>query len=337
METIASIAFFELEPWEEEYIKKWLKGHKIKFFRGSISESMAKKAKDADILAVFIYSKVNSKVLNAMKNVKWVTTMSTGFDHIDLKECKKRKISVSNVPTYGANTVAEHTFGMILTLSRKLHQSIERTKKGGFECRGLMGFDLRKKTIGVIGAGNIGMHVIRMAKGFDMNVIAFDIKKDMKAAKKLGFKYASLDTLIKKSDIISIHSPYNKKTHHLINKDAVKKMKKGVIIINTARGSIIDTGSLIYGLKNRIIAGAGLDVLEEECAIKEEKQLLSSQFLKKCNLKVILENHALQRMENVIITPHNAFNSKEALLRIVDTTISNIKSFLKKKPINTVK
>ena len=177
----------------------------------------------------------------------------------------------------------------------------------------------------------------RIAKGFDMEVIAFDKFKNPKLAKRLGLKYVSFDYLLKNSDIISLHVPYNKSTHHLINKKAVLKMKNGVLVVNTARGGIIDTSALLYGLNSGKIIGAGLDVLEGECFIREEKQILSRHFLKECDLKTVLQDHLLLRQPNVIITPHNAFNSWEALHRILDTAILNINSFLRKKPVNVVK
>ena len=349
------IAFFELEPWEKEYFLKNLKPQKSKISDGTqkskrflmncemqfidehLTENNANQIKDVDAIGIFIYSSVNKKLLNNLPNLKLITTLSTGFDHIDLKECKKRKITVCNVPHYGENTVAEHTFALILNLTRKIHKAYERTIRGDFSLEGLRGTDLQGKTIGVIGAGSIGQHVVRIAKGFEMKVIAYDKFKNSKLAKKLDFKYVSLDYLLKNSDIVTLHVPYNKFTHHLIDKKAISKMKKDAIIINTARGAIIDTTALLEGLQSGKIAGAGLDVLEEECFIKEEKQILSKQFLKECDLKTVLQNHILLKQDNVIITPHNAFNSWEALHRILDTTIININSFLKKKPVNVVK
>lgn len=241
------------------------------------------------------------------------------------------------MPHYGENTVAEHTFALILSLTRKICKAHERTVRGDFTLDGLRGTDLQGKTIGVVGTGSIGLHVIRIAKGFDMNVIAFDTFKNPKSAKKLGFKYVGFSDLLKKSDIITLHVPYSKPTHHLIDKKSISGMKKGVLLINTARGAIIETSSLVEGLQSGKIGGAGLDVLEEECFIKEEKQVLSRHFLKECNLKTALQNHILLQQDNVIITPHNAFNSSEALHRILDTTILNIDSFLKKKQVNAVK
>ena len=331
------IVFFELEHWEKEYLLKKLKNCKVQFIEDQLNEDNLNQIKDVNAIGIFIYSVVNKKILQNLPNLKLIVTLSTGFDHIDLKECKKRKITVCNVPHYGENTVAEHTFALILNLTRKIHKAYERTIRGDFSIEGLRGIDLQEKTLGIIGAGSIGQHVIRIAKGFEMKVIAYDKFRNLKLAKRLGFKYISFNDLLKNSDIITLHVPYNKSTHHLINKKAISKMKKGVIIINTARGGIIETSALLQGVQSGKIAGAGLDVLEEECFIREEKQILSKHFLKECDLKTVLQNHILLKQDNVIITPHNAFNSWEALHRILDTTISNINSFLKKKPVNVVK
>jgi D-lactate dehydrogenase len=331
------IAFFEIEPWEIDYLKSSLKDFDLIFFEDKLNSRYLKKILDINILSPFIYSKVNKNAIDPLKSLKYITTRSTGFDHIDLKYCGRKNILVSNVPTYGENTVAEHTFALILALSRKIYPSLEKTKKGDFSLGNLKGFDLKGKTLGVVGIGNIGRHVVRIAKGFEMNILAFDIKKYQKFAKEIGFKYVPLDYLFKNSDIITLNVPYNKATHHLVNLQTLKLFKKGCYLINTARGGICDTTALLRGLKQGIFAGLGLDVLEEECFIKEERELLTSAFKKTCDLRTVLENHILINQPNVIITPHNAFNSKEALTRILDTTVESIKSFARNKPINLVK
>ncbi len=334
---MAKIAFFEIEDWEKEHIKQRLKGHEITFFKESLAKGHIPGISRHSIIAVFIYSEISNEVLAKLPGLKLITTMSTGFDHIDLKECKKRGITVCNVPTYGENTVAEHTFGLILAITRKIGEAFYRTRDGNFTLEGLRGYDLKGKTIGVVGCGNIGKHVVRIAKGFEMNVLVFDVYKNPKLAKRMGFKYASFENLLKNSDIITLHSPYNKATHHMINSKTISLIKKGAVLVNTARGGLVDTGALLKALDKGIISAAGLDVLEGECFIKEEKQLLHSKFAKTCDLKTVLRNHVLLKKKNVYITPHNAFNSSEALYRILDTTIDNIQEFLLKKPINTVK
>ena len=330
------IAFFEIEDWEKPYLKQKLKGHNLYFSEEHLNEKNAVKVKDFDIVSVFIYSSINKNVLSKLKKLKLIATRSTGFDHIDLKECKKRGIIVCNVPHYGENTVAEHTFALILNLTRKIHKAWEKTKELDFSQQGLRGIDLSGRTLGVVGVGSIGRHVIRIACGFEMNVIAFDVFENKKLEKELGFKYVNFDYLLKNSDIITLHCPYSKKTHHLLNKKNIKKIKKGALLINTARGALIETDALLKALQKGGLGGAGLDVLEEECYVREDKEVMSRHFPKECDLRIILENHALAKMGNVIITPHNAFNSVEALQRILDMTIENIKFFLKKKIVNEV-
>ncbi len=330
------VAFFEIEEWEIDYIKERLPGYELKFYKDYITKKNAKEIEDYDALAVFIYSQINKEILDLLPRLRFVTTMSTGFDHIDINECKKRNIIASNVPSYGENTVAEHTFALILAISRKIIESIERTKRGDFSLEGLRGFDLKGRTIGVIGTGRIGKNVVRIAKGFQMNVLAYDKFPDQKFASDFGFSYVDLDMLLSHSDIITLHTPYTPETHHIINMENIGKIKKGAILINTARGGLIETHALIKALEDGIISAAGVDVLEEECFIKEEKQLLSKAFQRECDLRTALEEHMLMEQDNVLITPHNAFNSKEALQRILDTTIQNIRSFFEGKPENIV-
>ena len=197
-------------------------------------------------------------------------------------------------------------------------------------------FDLKGKTIGIVGGGRIGMNMVRIAHGFQMNVLVYDMRKDPQLAKDLGFDYADLHDLLARSDIISLHVPYNPQTHHLINTESLQHMKKGAYLINTARGGVVDTDALLQGLDEGVIAGAGLDVLEGECDIQEEKQLLTKHFQQTCNLKTVLQDHAIMKHPKVIVTPHNAFNSHEALVRIMDTTIANIKAFAEGRVENSV-
>lgn len=329
-------AFFEIQDWEEKYLRNKLKGHKLHFSKVPLNARNVNKVKDAEILISFIYSELNSQNLSKLPKLKLIATMSTGFDHIDLEFCRNKGIKVCNVPFYGENTVAEHAFALILALSRNLYNSIEKARKEDFSLKGLKGFDLKGKTLGVIGVGHIGEHVIKIAKGFEMKAIGYSRHKDKKLSKKLGFKWASsLENLLKNSDIITIHVPLNKGTEHLINMGNVKKIKKGAYLINTARGEIVDTDALKYALDNNILAGAGLDVLEGEEDIKEERELLSNR-IDKCDWETFLQNHLLLKNKNVIITPHCAFYTQEALERILDTTIGNIKGFLKGRIRNRV-
>lgn len=324
---MANIAIFEIFGWEKAHMKRALKGHKVTFFEGLITPENASKVKNCDILSVFIYSKVNKKVLEQLPKLKTIATRSTGFDHIDSAYCKRKKILIANVPTYGENTVAEHTFALILSLSRHVHKSYVRALRDDYSILGLTGFDLKEKTIGIVGGGHIGLHVARIARGFGMHVLVFDIHRQKFLSEIIGFHYATMDEIFKKSDILTLHVPYNKHTHHLINTKNIKQIKKGSILINTARGALVDTNALLYGLENHILGGAGLDVLEEEVAVLEEKQLLHDPD-KSEKWKTLVMNQQILKMDNVVFTPHNAFNSREALERILDVTLENIGSCL---------
>ncbi len=325
------IAFFEIEDWEQTYLQQKLKGHKLLFFKDALSEKTVNLAKDAGIVSVFIYCKITDNVLSEFTHLQALVTRSTGYDHIDVASCKKRKIAVLNVPTYGENTVAEHTFSLLLSLSRKIPQSYERTRMGNFSLEGLRGFDLQGKTLGIIGMGHIGQHVARIARGFAMHVLAYDKYPDRNLAKKMRFAYAPLSKVLQQSDIVTLHCPYTKDTHHLLNRKTIAQMKRGAILVNTARGALVETNALVNALSRGHLGGAALDVLEQESLIKEEAQLLSKNFPKE-HLQNLLENHILLTFNNVIVTPHNAFNSTEALQRILDTTLENINSVLFHKP-----
>lgn len=334
---MAKIAFFELEEWEKDYLKKRLSGRELVLETGKLDLKSAGKANDCEAVCSFIYSQINSELLAKLPKTRLYCTMSTGFDHVDLKECAKRKIVACNVPAYGDNTVAEHAFALILAVSRKLVPSVERTRKGNFSLEGLRGFDLKGKTLGVVGTGKIGRRVVRAAKAFEMRVVAYDSSPDLQFAKKEGFEYArSVEEVMAKSDILTLHVPLNKDTHHMVNEHNVDYLKKGAVLVNTSRGGVVQTKAILKALKKGILSAAALDVLEEECFIKEEKELLSESFNKKCDLQTVLEEHMLLSHENVLITPHNAFNSQEALERILDTTVENIEAFLKRKPANTI-
>ncbi len=337
---MAKVAFFELEKFglgsKREYISKFLKGHEVIFIDEPLTEKNAEKASDCEAVAFFIYSQINDAVLKKLSKARMITTMSTGFDHIDLDVCRKKNIFACNVPAYGDNTVAEHAMALLLAISRKIIPSVERTKKGNFDLEGLRGFDLKGKTLGIIGSGRIGRNVAHYAEAFGMRVIAFDKFPNEALAKECGFTYVALDQLLAESDVVSMHLPESPETHHIINKDNVRKIKKGCVLINTARGGLVETEAILLGLKEGIFSACGLDVLEEEYAIKEEPQLLHETFLKTRDVKTLLATHILLQLPNVLITPHNAFNSSEALLRILDTTIDNVNAFFAGVPKNKV-
>ena len=331
-----TIAFFEITPKEKKYLKKkFKKDFELFFYKEELNPDTAGIIKNADVISPFIYSKIDSEVLSKANKLKLIATRSTGFNHIDIIGAEKKNISVSNVPYYGENTVAEHTFALILALSRNLHKAYVRTIRNDFTLQGLQGFDLRGKTLGVIGAGSIGVHVIKIAKGFGMKVIASDAKPNHILEELLDFKYVSLDELLKNSDIITLHCPYNIHTHHLINMNNINKVKKGTLFINTARSGIIEPQSLYHAIEKGIFSGAGLDVFEGEELLKEENQMLTKNVSVE-HLEAILKRNILLRNENVIITPHMAFDSTEAVERILDTTVENIISFFEGKNYHKV-
>jgi len=325
--------FLTLTPDQKKSVRSKLKGHKVKISDKSLEiNDLDPKT---EILGVFVDSEVNKKVLSKLKKLKLIITLSTGYDHIDLKECKKRKITVCNVPSYGENTVAEFAVMFMLALNRKLFHSIKRVKEGEFDYHGLRGGDIKGKTIGIFGTGKIGTHVLEMLQGFEANIIAFDPFPNKEKAKKLGFTYVSKTKLLKESDIISLHTPLFESTYHMIDAKALKKMKANAFIVNTARGGLIDSEALVMALEKNEIAGAALDVLEGEDYLEDNIKLLS----KGCSAKdtrLSLMNNILIAHPNTIITPHNAFNTDEAVKRIIDTSIENLRQFTKGNIQNNV-
>lgn len=330
------VIFFEVNSKEKKYLKKKFdKNYDVLFYEDTLSELNSSLISDVEVVSPFIYSQLTQDVIKKGKKLKLIATRSTGFNHIDIQTAKAKKISVANVPYYGENTVAEHTFSMILALSRNLHRAYVRTIRNDFTLDGLQGFDLKGKTLGVIGAGSIGVHVIKIAKGFGMKVICFDIKPNHILTELLDYRYVNLDELLQTSDIISLHCPYNEHTHHLINMKNIERVKKGALFINTARNGIIEPKALYYAIEKGIFGGAGLDVFEGEELLKEENQMLTKNVAVE-HLEAILKRNILLRYENVIITPHMAFDSVEAVERIMDTTVENIKAFFESKDYHKV-
>ncbi|MFA4999176.1 MAG: NAD(P)-dependent oxidoreductase [Parcubacteria group bacterium] len=332
------IAFFETEPWEEAYFREHMGSQEVDFYEGRLDKNNTPEKKDYDVVSVFTNSEIDKEVIGAFPNLKLIATRSTGYDHINLNETAARDIVVSTVPSYGENTVAEFAFALILVLSRKIFKAYDRIKEtGSFDLDGLQGFDLKGKTIGVVGTGRIGKHVVRIAKGFGMNVIATDAYPDEKFAADEQIKYVPFEELLSASNVITFHVPELPTTFHMLNMENINLVKKGALVINTARGSVIETAAIVKALDEGIVGGAGLDVLEEEVLTKDEREFLIGGRKGEHNLETILQNRMLVDMENVVITPHNAFNTREALTRILDTTILNISSFAEGMPRNEIK
>jgi D-lactate dehydrogenase len=330
------IVFFEVEEWERARLEESLPGHELSFISEPLTPENAGAASGAEAVSVFIYSKLSAETLAKLPDLKWVATRSMGYDHVNLTACRKRGVAVSRVPAYGDRTVAEHAFALILALSRKIFLAYERTERGDFDYHGLQGFDLCGKTIGIIGLGKIGANVARIARGFDMEILVHDPMPKPELAAELGAAYVPFEELLGRSDVISLHLPLLPSTAHMINMGNIGRIKRGAILINTARGGLIDTQALLKALEEGILSGAGLDVLEEECAIKEEREIMSKGFPAKCDIGILVRNHTLIARNDVIITPHIAFNSREAVERILDTTAENIRAFAAGKPTNQV-
>lgn len=331
------IAFFELEGWENHLILKEFPHHEVYLSRNKLTPDEIPSDTGFEALSVFVDSRLTADVIAKFPNLKFIAARSTGYDHIDIAACKARGIAVSYVPGYGDNTVAEFAFGLLLSLTRKVYLGADRVKEhGSFSLEGLRGVDLLGRTIGVIGTGRIGRHALRIAQGFGMRIVAFDTKPDQQFAKDTGFEYHPLEELLRMSDIITIHCPLTPETKNLINMQNVNQMRRGSYLVNTARGGIVSSEALIWALQNGFLAGAALDVLQEEGETKDELHMLTSGHPNSEALENMLRNHILMKMPNVLVTPHMAFNSVEALQRILNTTLANVKGYAKNELSNLV-
>lgn len=330
------IAIFEIEDWEREAVSGLGDEHEIVYRRERLTERTAGEAADADIVSTFIYSDLGRPVLDRLERLKLIATRSTGFDHIDMDVCAARGIDIANVPTYGENTVAEHVFALLGALSHNIVEAADRTRRGDFSQQGLQGFDLQGRVFGVIGTGEIGTCAARIARGYDMEVIAHDVAPDPERAERIGFRYVGFDELLAQADVISLHVPLNERTEKLLSHDEFDRMKDGVVLINTARGGVVDVDALLRALTTGKVAAAGLDVLPEEPALREEAELLRRWYRREHDLETLLADHILLRLRNVVITPHSAFNTREAVGRILATTRENIAGWLAGAPVNLV-
>lgn len=314
-------AFFDTKSFDIPSFEKYGKeaGVEFKFFDTKLTPDTVNLAFGCDGVCVFVNDIVNAEVIDKLYKfgVKAVALRCAGYNNVDIKHAFS-KVHVFHVPAYSPFAVAEHTIALLLTSVRKIHKAYDRTKDHNFSLSGLTGFDLHGKTVGVIGTGRIGKVFINICNGFGMKVVAFDKFPDEKSS----IDYVTLDELFQKSDIISLHCPLTEETKHIIDKEAITKMKKGVVIINTSRGALIDANALLDGIKSRHVGAACLDVYEEESEIFFEDRS-----------EDIMGDDTLARlisMPNVIVTSHQAFLTEEALNNIAETTVSNIKFFFEK-------
>lgn len=313
------IAFFDTKDYDKKLFDKFNKNYnyQITYFESKLNKETAHFAEGHDVVCIFVNDNADSETLQILENcgVKLIALRCAGFNNVDVEN--KGNLKIVRVPQYSPYAVAEHTVALLLNINRKIYKSYQRVKKYNFSLDGLLGFDIHGKTIGVIGTGKIGQAFMQIMKGFGVEILAYDIYRNNEISKNIGFKYVELEELLRKSDIISLHCPLTKDTKDIINKNNIEKMKDGVIILNTSRGKLIDTESLIDGLASGKVEGVGLDVYEdeEEFFLKD----MSNSYKRDKNLSLLIS------MPNVIITSHQAFFTIEALNKIVSDTLENIK------------
>jgi D-lactate dehydrogenase len=343
------ISFVETGKSEDALFAKEFKRHEVEFCDRIDDCSL-----DSEALSIFINSKIDVGFLTAHPALRLITTRSTTWDHIDLKTCARRHVTVCNAgPSYGDNTVPEHTFALILAISRKLRPAMEVGRSFNYE--DLRAVELKGKTLGVVGVGRIGRQVLRLARAFGMETLGCDSLRDPEAAAALGFRYVTFARMLRLADFISIHVPLCPSTFHLFNRDTFARCKPGLILINTARGPIIDSEALIDALNAGMVAGAGLDVLEDERVMrKKAANILTEQIVEHLQqpyapleplgndpvriseVRSLMHHSILVAHPNVIVTPHIAFNSFEAIERINRITVDNIRAFISGAPQNLV-
>lgn len=325
------IAFFDAKQYDKYFfdIHNASYGFTITYIETHLNLETASLARGHDAVCVFVNDKISKAVLEALhqNGIRLIALRCAGYNNVDLKEARAQSIPVVRVPSYSPHAVAEHTVGLMLCLNRKIHHAYNRTKENNFNIAGLLGFDMYRKTAGVIGCGQIGSVVCKILQGFGMMVLGHDIEKEY--VERTGATYVDLPTLYRESDIITLHCPLTPQTARSINSDTMALMKDGVMLINTGRGGLVDTADLITALKSKKIGAAGLDVYEEE----------SHYFYEDLSLTVIADDmlERLLTFPNVLITSHQAFFTNEAMNNIAETTLDNIKQFIDGKSlINSV-
>jgi D-lactate dehydrogenase len=313
-------AFFSTKPYDKAYFEEHNETHSLTFFEVSLNESSVKLAEGFDAICVFVNDKVNAAVIEKLADfgIKLIALRCAGFNNIDLIATKKANMSVVRVPAYSPHAVAEHAVALILTLNRKTHKAYNRVREGNFSLEKLIGFDLFQKTVGVIGTGKIGEAFARIMLGFGCNVLAYDIFENQELS-TIGVKYCSLNEVFEQSDVISLHCPLTEKTRHLVDNQAIAKMKIGSMLINTSRGALIDTPAVINALKSKKLGYLGLDVYEQEANI----------FFNDLSEEILVDDLLARLMSfpNVLITSHQGFLTEEALTQIAVVTLNNITAF----------
>lgn len=318
-----TIIFYDTKQFERVFFEKELFDKynlEFKEYELTPDNDISYLEENAEIISVFTGSRLTSETLYKFKKLKLILTRSVGFSHVDMEYCNENHILVANTPHYGDYTVAEFSFGILLNLVRRICYGVNELKNGDLYPE-TFGMELCDKTIGIIGTGSIGEKSVKIAKGFSMNVICYDIKENVEVEEKYGAKYVSLDTLCKLSDVIMLHAPLTPNSYHLIDRDKISLMKEDVVIVNTARGELIDTEALYDALLDNKIKGAALDVLEYEETISNKRP---GENINLKNLRTSLINSKLLNLPNVIVTPHIAYDTKESVNRILEMTLVNL-------------
>ena len=327
---MTKIVYFDVEAYEENFLKSNNHGkyeYKLIYEPLNAMTEITEDIADAEIISVFTTSRVTKEVLEKFPNLKLIALRSVGFNHIDIDYCKEHNIAVENSPNYGNKSVAEFAFGLMLNVCRKIIPAEENYKNMMIQPNELIGTELGGKTVGIIGLGAIGTAFARLAHGFDMKILGYDIYPKQELIEKYSIEYTDFETILQKSDFISLHAPLTKDNFHMFNADVFKKMKNSAVIINTARGELIDSEALYNAITSGEILGAGLDVLESEDTINDFDLVIGLNRLTRDKLKNRLINSRLFQLPNVIITPHMAYNTNEAITRILTTTMNNIHAF----------
>ena len=325
-----NIVVFDAKPYDIEFFEKWNKqyGARITYYSEKLTlKTAAVLTKYQDVVCTFVNDDLNEKVIEILSRngVRAIAIRAAGYNNVDIRAAYHNRVTVFRVPAYSPYAVAEHALALLMTVNRKTNKAYNRTREGNFSLVGLTGIDLNGKTAGVIGTGKIARIFIKILNGLGMNVIAYDKFPNEQAAKDEYFTYVDLEEVFEKSDVISLHCPLLPDTKHIVNSESISKMKKGVIIINSARGGLVNTESLIEGLKNKKIGGAGLDVYENE-----------KDYFFEDESGTVLEDDILARLltfNNVVVTSHQAFLTEEALNNIVETTLNNILAYAKKEEL----
>jgi D-lactate dehydrogenase len=335
---MVNLVFFDVDEQEQAVIRNAFareRGYNVALHGEPLTARNASRARDADGIGVFIQSHVTPEILDQLPNLRMIAAMSTGFDNVDVDACKKRNIAVCNVPSYGDTTVAEYAFGLMLALTRKLRPTFRRVEHGEFGREGLRGEDLQGKTLGLIGTGRIGAHLARLAWAAGMKVVAYDLHPNPDLTEQYGVQYLSLEELLEQSDVISLHVPYTKSTHHLINAERLQLLKHTALLINTSRGQVVDTKAVADALREGRLGGVALDTFEGE-QVWIEEEFLKRDDIAALVLREAMESFSILYSDRAILTPHNAYNTAEALERILTTSTDNIKAFFTGNPQNVV-